>query len=117
MQNKNNALRLRFELLYFALYGTMACYYPFLPLYLESRNLSYTQIGVVFALNSLVGIIAQPVWGYITDKRLTKKKTLLIASVFSAVLVFNFLAAHSFLYILASIVMLVIFQSITPPHV
>ncbi len=115
MQNKNNALRLRFELLYFALYGTMACYYPFLPLYLESRNLSYTQIGMVFALNSLVGIVAQPIWGYITDKRLTKKKTLFIASVFCAVLIFNFLAAYSFLYILASIVMLMIFQSIAAP--
>jgi MFS transporter, PPP family, 3-phenylpropionic acid transporter len=115
MQNQSNALRLRFELLYFALYGTMACYYPFLPLYLESRNLSYTQIGIIFALNSLVGIIAQPIWGYITDKRLTKKKTLFIASIFSAILIFNFLAAYSFLYIIASIVMLMIFQSIASP--
>ena len=115
MQSENNALRFRFELLYFALFGTMASYYPFLPLYLESRNLSYTQIGIVFALNSLVGIIAQPIWGYITDKRLTKKKTLFIASIFCAVLIFNFLAAHSFLYIIASIVMLMIFQSITSP--
>ncbi|HYF82082.1 MAG TPA: MFS transporter [Clostridia bacterium] len=115
MQNESSTLRLRFELLYFALYGTMACYYPFLPLYLESRNLTYTQIGIVFALNSLVGIIAQPIWGFITDKRLTKKKTLFISSVFSAILIFNFLAAHSFIYIIASIVMLIIFQSITSP--
>ncbi|KUO77230.1 MAG: hypothetical protein APF77_12580 [Clostridia bacterium BRH_c25] len=115
MRNVNTALRLRFELLYFSLFGTMACYYPFLPLYLESRQLSYTQIGIVFALNSLTGIIAQPIWGYITDKRLTKKKTLFIASVFCAVLIFNFFAAYSFPYILASIVMLVIFQSITSP--
>ncbi len=115
MKNKNSALRFRFELLYFALYGTMACYYPFLPLYLESRNLSYTQIGIVFAVNSLVGIVAQPIWGYITDKHLTKKKTLLMASLIAAILIFNFLAAQSFLYIIASIVMLMVFQSITSP--
>lgn len=115
MKDLKNTLRLRFELLYFALYGTMACYYPFLPLYLESRSLSYTQIGIVFAVSSLVGIVAQPVWGYITDKRLTKKKTLLIASIFCALLAFNFLAAHSFIYILASVVLLLTFQSITSP--
>jgi len=115
MHDENNFIRLRFELLYFALYGAAACYYPFLLLYLESRNLSYTQIGMVFALNSLVGIISQPIWGYITDKHLTKKKTLLISSIFCAVLIFNFLAAHSFLYIIASVTLLMIFQSITIP--
>ncbi len=115
MQNENHSLRLRFELLYFALFGTMASYYPFLPLYLESRNLSYIQIGIVFAINSLVGIFSQPIWGYVTDKYLNKKKTLLIASVFCAVLIFNFMVAHSFLYIIASVIMLLIFQSITSP--
>lgn len=115
MKNGNAGLKLRFQLIYFALYGTMACYYPFLPLYLENRGLSYTEIGVVFAVNSLVGIIAQPVWGYITDKHLTKKKTLLIGCGFCAVLILNFLAAHSFAYILASVFLLVIFQSVTSP--
>ncbi|MGE5678175.1 MAG: MFS transporter [Pseudomonadota bacterium] len=111
----NDALRLRFQLIYFALYGTMACYYPFLPLYLEERNLSYAQMGVVFALNSLVGIIAQPIWGYATDKHLTKRKTLLISSIFCAILAFNFLIARSYAYILASVFLLVIFQSVTSP--
>lgn len=117
MQNGNNALRLRFEMLYFTLYGTGACYYPFLLLYLEGRNLSYLQIGVIFAVNSLVGIIAQPVWGYITDKYLNKNKTLLISSIFSALLAFNFLTAQSFPYIIVSVIMLMIFQSITSPMV
>jgi len=115
LQNENNALRLRFELLYFTLFGSMACYYPFLLMYLENRNLSYVHIGIVFAINSLVGIFAQPIWGYITDKQLNKRKTLFIASLFCAVLIFNFLAAHSFLYIIASVIMLMIFQSITSP--
>lgn len=115
MQNSSSAIKLRFQFLYFALYGTMACYYPFLPLYLESRKLSYTEIGMVFAVNSLVGIIAQPIWGYITDKYLTKKKTLLIGCIFCAVLVFNFLLAHSFVYIMATVFLLVIFQSVTSP--
>lgn len=115
MQENNKALRLKIEMLYFTIFGTMACYYPFLLLYLESRRLSYIQIGIIFALNSLVGIVAQPVWGYITDKRLTKKKTLLIASLFCALLAFNFWAARSFIYIAASVIMLIAFQSITSP--
>jgi len=108
-------LKLRFEFIYFALYGTMACYFPFLALYFESRGLSYTQIGIAFAVNSLVGIIAQPVWGYITDKYLNKKKTLLIASICCSVLIFNLVFAHSFLYVLLSIIFLLVFQSITSP--
>ena len=114
MKNKNT-LRLRFQLVYFALYGTMACYYPFLPLYLEERNLTYSQMGVVFALNSLVGIIAQPIWGYVTDKHLTKRKTLLISSIFCAILALNFHIARSYAYILTSVFLLVIFQSVTSP--
>lgn len=115
MQNEKNSIMLRFGLLYSALYGTMACYFPFLLLYLESRNLSYTQIGIVFAINSFVGILAQPIWGYITDKHLNKRKTLLIASVLCAVFILNFIIAHSFLYIIASVILLMIFQSITSP--
>lgn len=115
MQNSSSAIKLRFRLLYFALYGTVACYYPFLPLYLENRKLSYTEIGVVLAVNSLVGIIAQPIWGYVTDKYLTKKKTLLIGCIFCAVLIFNFIFAHSFTYILVTVFLLIIFQSVTTP--
>lgn len=115
MNKINNMLKLRLIMLYFTLYGTMGCYYPYLPLYLENRRLSYTQMGIVFALNSLTGIIAQPIWGYVTDKRLTKRKTLFTASVFCSLLAFNFLAARSFSYILVSMGLLTIFQSITSP--
>ncbi|MGE5632837.1 MAG: MFS transporter [Caulobacteraceae bacterium] len=112
-QNAN--IKFRLDLVYLLLYGTIACYYPFLALYFSSRNLSYTQIGIAFAINSLVGIIAQPIWGYITDKYLNKKKTLLIASMFCSVLIFNFVAAHNFFYIIAAIVLLLVFQSVTSP--
>lgn len=115
MKKQNLKLKLKFELMYFALYGTMACYFPFLALYFESRNLSYTQIGIAFAINSLVGIVAQPVWGYVTDKYLNKKKTLLIASIFCSVLIYGFIFAHSFQYIIISIILLLTFQSVTSP--
>lgn len=108
-------LKIRLELIYFALYGTIACYSPFLALYFKSRNLTYTQIGIAFAVNSLVGIFAQPLWGYVTDKYLNKKKTLLISSAFCSILIFNFVFARSFPHIIASIVLLLIFQSVTSP--
>ncbi|WP_067725176.1 MFS transporter [Oceanobacillus damuensis] len=50
----------------------------FLPLYLQFRGLNGTQIGWVLAVESLASILAQPFWGYLSDKYKTVKKILLV---------------------------------------
>ncbi|WP_010651663.1 MFS transporter [Oceanobacillus massiliensis] len=50
----------------------------FLPLYLQFRGLNGTQIGWVLAIESLASILAQPFWGYLSDKYKTVKRILLI---------------------------------------
>ncbi len=93
----------------------MACYYPFLAVYLMNRRLTYVQIGIIFAVQSLVGIIAQPLWGYITDKYLSKKKAVIINLLACSLVIFLFIPANSFLAIAAAVVALVAFQcAITP---
>ena len=50
----------------------------FLPLYLQFRGLNGTQIGWVLAVESLASILAQPFWGYLSDKHKTVKRILFI---------------------------------------
>ncbi|MFS0752687.1 MFS transporter [Oceanobacillus sp. 1P07AA] len=60
----------------------------FLPLYLQSRGLSGTQIGWVLAVESLAAILAQPFWGFLSDKFKTIKRILFICLI--GLLIFGF---------------------------
>ncbi|MBP2079758.1 MFS transporter [Oceanobacillus polygoni] len=50
----------------------------FLPLYLHYRGLNGTEIGWVLAVESLASLLAQPIWGYLSDKYKTVRKILFI---------------------------------------
>ena len=49
-------------------YSSMACYYTFIVAFMTKREYSSTQIGVILTVNSIIAIIAQPLWGYLCDK-------------------------------------------------
>jgi MFS transporter, PPP family, 3-phenylpropionic acid transporter len=102
------ALKLRFFM--FLTSAAAACFGPFLPVYFSSRNLTFTQIGIAFAINAVIGVILQPFWGYISDKYLNKKKTLVIALLFNMAAVLLFLKAGSFGSVLALIIVNGIFM-------
>ncbi|WP_339229415.1 MFS transporter [Oceanobacillus sp. FSL K6-2867] len=50
----------------------------FLPLYLYYRGLNGTEIGWVLAVESCASLLAQPIWGYLSDKFKTVRKILFI---------------------------------------
>lgn len=79
--NTPNLLR-SFNFLYFAL---LAMFIPFLPVYLDSQDLSPAQIGLVIGTGGFITIIAQPLWGMISDKTRTIRRVLLLLLLFSAV--------------------------------
>lgn len=108
---EDNGIKTKLCLFYLFVYGALACYYPFLTVYFKDRGLSYTEIGIAFALNSLVGVAAQPVWGYITDKYLNKRKTLILLMLSCSVIVLTFILAKSFISIILSICLIISFQS------
>lgn len=112
---KEEKLRLKLNLIYLMTYGTMACYYPFLNIYFKEKGLSYTEIGIGFALNSIISVIAQPIWGYITDKYLTKKKTIVITLVASSIVALGFVFASKYYMIVALIMLFMWFQSAVSP--
>lgn len=105
----------KLKLFMFLISAASACFGPFLPVYFSSRNLTYTEIGIAFALNAAIGVIIQPLWGYISDKFLSKKKTLFIALSLNMISVFLFIEAKSFGAILGLIILNVIFMCALPP--
>lgn len=100
---KQFVLKLRFFM--FLISAASACFGPFLPVYFNSRNLTHIEIGIAFAINAVIGVLIQPIWGYISDKYLNKKKTLIIALIFNMLAVILFIKASSFGAILALIIL------------
>lgn len=108
---KNNTLSLKLKLLYIAEFGALACFFPFLTYYFQQRGLSYTEIGIAYAVTSITTVIAQPVWGVITDKYLNKRTTIIIAMIISSLAIYNFVYAKNFYYILFCLILLLSSQS------
>ncbi len=55
--------------------GGLGVWFPFISLYLdENLGLSGTQLGMAIALIPLMGILAQPFWGQITDRSGTRAR-------------------------------------------
>ena len=58
----------KFQYLNIFHYASMGCYYTFIVAFLTKNNYTPTQIGLIFTINSIVAIIAQPIWGLLCDK-------------------------------------------------
>lgn len=110
---REKTLTLKLLLVYVVIFGAPACYYPFLAIYFGDRGLSYSQIGIAFAVNSLTAVICQPIWGYITDKYSGKIKAIAVGALGSSVFIFSFMFSHNFMFVLLSIFLFMIFQSPT----
>jgi MFS family permease len=108
---KINKLKIKLNVLYLIVFGSLACFSPFLTPYFLDRGLSYSQMGILFAIYSLVGVLAQPFWGIVTDKYASKKTTLIITMTISGILAFGFIISKGFYSILIAIIGFMFFQS------
>lgn len=63
----------------------LGVYYPYFSLYLrESLRFSGAQVGMAYAVPPLVGMIAQPLWGYIADATGSRARVLALLSLGTA---------------------------------
>ena len=108
---KNGTLSFKLKSLYVTQFGALACFFPFLTYYFQHRGLSYTEIGISYAIFSITGVITQPIWGFVTDKYLNKRTTIIVTTLLSSLIIYNFIFAESFYYIILSIILLLSFQS------
>lgn len=77
MVHKQSLIRLKMLLFFF--HATNTIILTFLPLYLKDKGLTGTEIGWVLAIGPFAAIIAQPIWGFLSDKYKTVKKVLIVA--------------------------------------
>jgi PPP family 3-phenylpropionic acid transporter len=96
-------LSIKLSLIYIALFAGVACFGPYLTIFFQEKGLTYTQIGICYAVLSVTGVITQPIWGYITDKYTNKRNTLITICLLSALLIYNFILAKSFYHVILSI--------------
>lgn len=82
-----------FNFLYFAL---LAIFIPFLPVYLSEQGLNPAQIGFIVGSGGFITIIAQPLWGMISDRTKTIRKVLLLLLIFSTALGYLLYASSSY---------------------
>lgn len=73
-----NSAVLRLKLFTFFLFGPMALFLPYLPLYLQHNGFTPTQIGIVLSVGPIIGMVANPFWGYFSDRTQNNKLTMII---------------------------------------
>ena len=75
--------RARAALAYVAAYAAVGSMLPYLPLYYRSLGFNLAQVGSILALGALVGLLASPSWGALSD-RLRGSPIVLVATVGTA---------------------------------
>ena len=64
-------------LFWFVYMGALGIFFPYYSLYLrENAGLSGTQLGLILAIMPLVGIVAQPFWGQVSDRTGARSRVL-----------------------------------------
>ncbi|MFV2048979.1 MFS transporter [Metabacillus sp. YM-086] len=98
MINQNSLVPLRTFMFFVSAIGSMVV--SFLPIYFQYKGFSSSQIGWFLAIGPFVGLIAQPLWGYASDKYKTVKKVLFACLIGFSVSVIWLFQIDSFLWII-----------------
>lgn len=99
-------------LFWFLYFSGLGIFFPYFTLYLhENAELDGTQVGMVLAMLPLVGIVSQPLWGYIADRTGARVAILVLVTAGAAVGFAALTPVHSFRGILAATALLSAFGS------
>ncbi|MFC4099463.1 MFS transporter [Paenibacillus xanthanilyticus] len=106
-----NVLRI-YNIVYFSLF---AIFLSFLPVYLSSIGLSKTEIGLLIGLGGFVGMVAQPMWGMLSDRLRTVKKVLLLLLLLSVIVGTVLFQSQQLLPLYGLVVLMYVFFMPTDP--
>lgn len=107
---ESHSLKFKLNYIYLMIYGSMACFFPYLTPVLKYKGYSYSKIGVIVALTSVTSIMFQPIWGFVADRYGTKKKVIILCAIVSSILIINLALSHNFFYTLIAASIFIIFQ-------
>ncbi|TBL81287.1 MFS transporter [Paenibacillus thalictri] len=95
----------------FSLYTTTAVITSFFALYFQAKGLSTVQIGLLFSMGPLVGIVSNLFWGVLSDKWRTVKKLLIIILAGQLIMAFVMFRSDSYMVLLVLISLFYFFQT------
>ncbi len=90
-------------------FGMLAIFIPFLPIYFAEQGLTPGQIGFIMGTGGFVVIVAQPLWGMISDKTRTIRKVLLVLILCSSVIGYLLYDASSYFQLILFAMLLYFF--------
>ncbi|OLS37625.1 MFS transporter [Alkalihalophilus pseudofirmus] len=97
--------------LFFA-YSTMTIVMSYIPLYFQADGLSGNEVGMLMAIGPFATIIAQPFWGFMSDKYKTIKRMIVISAIGVVIAAAGFMLMGQFYGYL--IMMFVLFLFLSP---
>lgn len=100
-----------FLLFYAVVYMGNAVYGTYIPVYFQSIGASPAQIGTLLSLGPLVAVLAQPVWGAVSDRAKTKNSILALLLIGSGAAILLFPLSHMFYYLLLMVCLFTFFQT------
>ena len=99
----------------FAFGCSVAIIVGFLPLFLIGKGFTNTEVGIIFSTGPFISLIAQPIWGYICDKRKSAKSVLLILLTVSLLISWGLFMSDSFVMNIALMTCFMFFLSPVGP--
>lgn len=102
---------IRISVFIFLLFSTVPVMVFFLPLYLGHKGLDTGQIGLVMAAGAGMALFGQPFWGFMSDKRKTVRKIILLVLIASFIISMGLFSAQTFLMILLAFIAFNFFNS------
>lgn len=90
-----------FVFIYLLFMTSRAIFNPYVTVYLQEKGFAAEKIGLVTGANSFMLIIAQPLWGIVTDRLRSSKYTLVICMMVQAIFSVALLYSNTFFAIAA----------------
>ncbi len=97
----------------FTIFGTIAVLMTFFPVYLQSLGFDKSAVGMIMAAGPVISIIANPLWGYWSDKTRNIRRTLLIMLIGNVIMVQVIFQLSDYAWIYVAMLAFFFFQTPT----
>ncbi len=97
----------------FAIFGTISVLMTFFPVYLQSLGLDKREVGMIMAGGPMISVIANPFWGYWSDRTGDIRRILLIILIGNLILVQVIFQLSEYIWIYIAMLVFFFFQTPT----